>query len=158
MEVPSFDTVHARYLGNGSFFGEGLQGVEADLNAIDKPCSSRCSRCSSAPPSLLASCHSLPPSFHPIHACTCAPEFPRRKLAGSHRAFAASPLLARREMFLIPAQIRRPLICPYTHSSSSSSSSPLIAEFESSSAFLPTSSVILGPQSPQHFKWANIAL
>ena len=90
------------------------------------------------------------------------PKFPRRKLAWLGpiaRSLRCARSLALLEMFLIPAQIRRPLICPYTQSSSSSSSSspPLVAE--SSSAFLPTSSVILVPQSrrPNTSKWANIA-
>ena len=88
------------------------------------------------------------------------PKFPRRKLAWLG-PIARSPRRARSlalEIFLIPAQIPSFFNLPiHSSSSSSSSSSPLIAE--SSSAFLPTSSVILVPQPrrPNTLKWANIA-
>ena len=92
-----------------------------------------------------------------MHALASKISKEKAGLAGPHRAFAASRSLAL-EIFLIPAQIPSFFNLPiHSSSSSSSSSSPLIAE--SSSAFLPTSSVILVPQPrrPNTLKWANIA-
>ena len=148
---------------NGSFFGECCncptvtsalkqpKRIDRMLFIAPQPLQQRDSN------SILA-CHSPPPSFHPcMHL---PPKFPRRKLAWLG-PIARSPRRACSlwKCFSSPrAQIRRPLICPYTQSSSSSSSSSALVA-ESSSAFLPTSSVILVPQPrrPNTLKWANIA-
>ena len=146
---------------NGSFFGECCN-CPTVTSALKQP--KRIDRMLFIAPQPLQAARlhplplSLPPSFLPsMHALASKISKEKAGLAGPHRAFAASRSLAL-EIFLIPAQIPSFFNLPiHSSSSSSSSSSPLIAE--SSSAFLPTSSVILVPQPrrPNTLKWANIA-